>query len=79
MFVLLFNERSVFTFRDHSLYFWENTDQDFMREGFKHKYFKADRLDDGIGTMILPRSFNCNFLGGEKEDLTLTQTLNQGS
>lgn len=77
--MLLFNGRSVFTFRDHSLYFWENTNQGFMQEDFKTKHFKADRLDDGTVTMILPRSLYGNFLGGEKEDLTPSQPLNQES
>lgn len=50
-----------------------------MQEDFKTKHFKADRLDDGTVTMILPRSLYGNFLGGEKEDLTPSQPLNQES
>lgn len=50
-----------------------------MQEDFKNKYFKAGRRDDGIDTIILPRSFNCNFLGSEKEDFTPSQPLSQES
>lgn len=42
-----------------------------MQEDFKTKCFIVGRLDDGIDTIILPKSFNCDFLGCEKEVLLL--------
>lgn len=76
-----FNERGIFTFRDHSLCWYSqgNTNQNFMHQDFKNKYFKASTQDNGIATTVLPESFNCDFLETKKEDITRSQQRSQES